>query len=316
MAGIAIIANPNARRNREWPLWAEQLRKAAPGAPLLETRTPDELTRAARLLAGERPRVIAIAGGDGTVTHTVTALAQAMDGQVPPLALLGGGAYDSLAPLGGSGDAEVRLRRISVAIASGAELETVERDTLRIDVAAAPDGSASRCGFRFGVGLPVRFIEAIYASGSTGPWASARVLARALSSSLWKGPFARQLFALMDLRVRLDDDEWPRVPIYGLVCSSVAEAGLGLKPFRRATEQPGAFQALGLTAGPRQFALELPRLLLGLPARRDRLIEGVGEKLLLSARAPLSWLLDGEIFSSATGEMTVSLGPRVSLVRA
>jgi hypothetical protein len=88
-----------------------------------------------------------------------------------------------------------------------------------------------------------------------------------------------------------------------------------LRPFRRATEQPGAFQVLGLTAGPRQFALELPRLLLGFPARRDRLLEGVGEKLELSARAPLAWLLDGEIYSSRTGRISVGLGPRVSLVR-
>jgi len=334
MAAIAIIANPNARRNREWPLWAQQLRKAAPGAPLLETRTPEDLTRAAKQLASEKPQVIAIAGGDGTVTHTVTALWQAMDGQLPPLSLLGGGAYDSLAPLGGRGDAENRLRRLSEAVAAGSELKTVERDMLRVAPEGAPaggDGFAGvasrevqqagaskdgRCGFRFGVGLPVRFIEAIYATGSTGPWASTRVLARVVASSIAMGPLARKLYAPMDLRVRLDDDEWPLVPIYGVVCSSVAEAGLGLKPFRRATEQPGAFLAMGLTAGPRQFALELPRLLLGFPARRDRLIEGVGERLLLSARAPLSWLLDGEIFTSATGKLTVSLGPRVSLVRA
>ena len=307
MVGIAIIANPNARRNREWPLAAQQLRKAAPGAPLLETRTPEELQRAAKQLAQDRPRVLAIAGGDGTVTHTVTALAQAMDGKLPPLALLGGGAYDSLAPLGGRGDAEDRLKRLALTVASGAELQSVERDTLRVE---------GRCGFRFGVGLPVRFIEAIYATGSNGPWASTRLLARVFASSLSAGPLSRKLYALMDLRVRFDGEEWPRVPIYGLICSTVAEAGLGLRPFRRATEQPGAFQALGLTAGPRQFALELPRLLLGLPARRDRLIEGVGEKLELSARAPLGWLLDGEIYASATGKLTVSLGPRVSLVRA
>src|SRR5205085_5001569 len=48
MAGIAIIANPNARRNREWPLAAEQLRKAAPGATILETRRPDELAGVAK----------------------------------------------------------------------------------------------------------------------------------------------------------------------------------------------------------------------------------------------------------------------------
>jgi len=306
MAGIAIIANPNARRNREWPLDAQQLRKAAPGAEILETRSPEELAGVAKAVKADRPRVIAIAGGDGTVTHTVTALASALGNDLPPLALLGGGAYDSLAPLGGKGGAEDRLRRLSEALASGTELQVEQRDTLRVE---------GRCGFRFGVGLPVRFIEAIYATGSSGPLASTRLLARALWSSIKFGPFARKLYAPMDLRVQLDGEEWPRIEIYGLVCSSVAEAGLHLRPFRRATEQPGAFQVLGLTAGPRQFALELPRLLLGLPARRDRLLEGVGEKLELSARAPLPWLLDGEIYSSRSGRLTVGLGPRVSLVR-
>src|SRR3954470_24078276 len=122
MAGIAIIANPNARRNRDWPLAAEQLRKAAPGAPILETRSPEELLGVARVIQRDRPRVLAIAGGDGTVTHTVTALANALGGDLPPLALLGGGAYDSLAPLGGSGAAEDRLRRLAEALASGSEL--------------------------------------------------------------------------------------------------------------------------------------------------------------------------------------------------
>ena len=260
----------------------------------------------AKAVKADRPRVVAIAGGDGTVTHTVTALAGALGNDLPPLALLGGGAYDSLAPLGGKGDAEDRLRRLSEALASGTELQLEQRDTLRVE---------GRCGFRFGVGLPVRFIEAIYATGSVGPITITRLLLRALWSSLNLGPFARNLYAPMDLRVRLDGEEWPRIEIYGLVCSSVAEAGLHLRPFRRATEQPGAFQVLGLTAGPRQFALELPRLLFGLPARRDRLLEGVGEKLELTARAPLPWLLDGEIYSSRTGRLTVGLGPRVSLVR-
>jgi diacylglycerol kinase family enzyme len=307
MAGIAIIANPNARRNREWPLAAQQLRKAAPGAAILETRGPEELSAVAKAVKAERPRVVAIAGGDGTVTHTVTALSAVLGDELPPLALLGGGAYDSLAPLGGRGDADDRLRRLSEALASGTELKVEQRDTLRVE---------GRCGFRFGVGLPVRFIEAVYATGRAGPLTSARLLVRAFWSSLRRGPFARKLYAPMDLRVRLDDEEWPRIEIYGLVCATVAEAGLGLRPFRRATEQPGAFQALGLTAGPRQFALELPRLLIGRHARRDRLLEGVGERLELSGRAPLSWLLDGEIYSSKSGKLTVALGPRVSLVRA
>ena len=307
MGGLAIIANPNAHRNRLWPLAAQALRKAAPGVPILETRGPRDLLAAAQQIALERPRVLAIAGGDGTVTHTVTALAQVMGNDLPALALLGGGAYDSLAPLGGPGDAEDRLRRLSEAISTGVTLETTERDTLRVE---------GRCGFRLGVGLPVRFVEAVYANGQAGPWTSGLLLARALLSSLSGSEFARKLYAPLDLRVSLDGDEWPRVQIFGLVCATVAEAGLGLRPFRRATEQPGFFEVLGLTAGPRRLALELPRLMLGLGARRDRLLDDVAERAVLSAPRPFGWFLDGEMYSAPSGKLEIGLGPRVSLVRA
>ena len=307
MGALAIIANPHAHRNRLWPLASEALRKAAPGVEIFETSGPRELAAAAARIATERPRVVAIAGGDGTVTHTVTALTKALGDSLPPLALLGGGAYDSLAPLGGPGDAEDRLRRLSEMLASGADLDIVERDLLRVE---------GRCGFRFGVGLPVRFIEAIYRSGHLGPWSSARMLLRLLASSALGGSFAKGLYAPIDLRVSIDGEEWPRVPIYGLVCSTVAEAGLGLRPFRRACEQPGSFEVLGLTARPRQFALEIPRLLAGFHARRDRLLGGIAERVELSAPRPIAWFLDGEIVQGTSARITVALGPRVRLVRA
>jgi len=307
MGGLAIIANPNAHRNRLWPLAAQALRKAAPGVPILETRGPKELLLAVQQIALERPRVLAIAGGDGTVTHTVTALAAVMGNDLPKLALLGGGAYDSLAPLGGPGDAEGRLRRLAEALSTGVPLESTERDTLRVE---------GRCGFRLGVGLPLRFVEAVYASRSTGPWRSAALLGRALLSSLSGSQFSRQLYAPLDLRVSLDGEEWPRVQIFGLVCATVAEAGLGLRPFRRATEQPGAFEVLGLTAGPRKLALELPRLMLGLGARRDRLLDGVAEQVEVRAPRSFGWFLDGEVYSAESGSLRIELGPRVCLVHA
>jgi len=311
MTKLAIIANPNAHRNRNWPLASQALRKAAPGAALYETRTEAELKDAAKRLLREEPRVIAIAGGDGTVTHTVTMLGEAFHGKLPPLALLGGGAYDSLAALGGRGAAEDRLKRLSEIVATEGPLRTTERDTLRVQA----EGSAARCGFRFGVGLPVRFVEEVYRSGRAGLWTSSRVLMRAVVSSISLGPFARRLFEPLDLRVSVDAEEWPRLPLYGVVISSVAEAGLRLRPFRRATEQPGAFQILGLTAGPRAFALEVPRLLLGRPARRDRLLDAVAETVELRAAKPFGHFLDGEIFAPVQ-KVKVSLGPRVTLVRA
>ena len=117
------------------------------------------------------------------MTHTVTMLGETFHGKVPPLALLGGGAYDSLAALGGRGAAEDRLKRLSEAVATESPLRTTERDTLRV----RPEGGAVRCGFRFGVGLPVRFVEEVYRSGRAGLWTSSRVLVRAASADALYG---------------------------------------------------------------------------------------------------------------------------------
>src|SRR5438552_2042867 len=57
MSGLAIIANPNAHRNKNWPLASQALRKAAPGAALYETRTERELRDAAAQVGRDRPRV-------------------------------------------------------------------------------------------------------------------------------------------------------------------------------------------------------------------------------------------------------------------
>jgi len=161
----------------------------------------------------------------------------------------------------------------------------------------------------------VRFVQEIYAGGTLGPLSGARTLVRAVASSLLRGSFARALYQPLGVVVEVDAEEWPPIPLYGVVCASVAEAGLGLRPFRRATEQPGFFQVLGLTAGPLAFALELPRLMLGAPARRDRLLDSVAESLEMRADAAIAYFLDGELRMSGP-TLRIGVGPRVRLVRA
>ena len=306
MSTLVIIANPHAQRNRLWPLAAEALRKAAPGAPILETGTEEELQRAAAAVADDPPKILAIAGGDGTIQHTLTALHARLGNDLPPISLLGGGALDSLAGgLGGRGAAEDRLRKLSEALGGGGELKTEERDTLSVD---------GRLGFRLGAGLPQRFLESVYATGHPGPWTSLALVARGLGSSAAAGRFAKALYQRLDLTVAIDGEDWPQLPLFGLICSSVAESGLGLRPFRRAVEQPGFFQILGLTGRPLQFALELPRLVFGRPARRDRILDSVGELVELRGR-PFRYFLDGEMHP-CDGRLTVKTGPRVRLVHA
>ena len=290
MSRLAIITNPQSYRNRLWPLAAQALRKAAPGAGFYEAGSVAALAAVAEEVTAAGHEVVAIAGGDGSVQHAVTALDRACGGKLPLLALLGGGAYDSLAALGGRGDAEVRLRRLSEALASGAPmsaesaragdpeaLRVVERDTLRV-------GGA--CGFRLGVGLPVVFVEAVYRAGG-GRSAGLRTLVGAANSSLVNGPFARDLYRPLPVTPAADFD-------LALLVPRALPAGEVERVIRSAAgellEQLVAFdvyEGTGVGDGFRSIAW---RLTLRHPERtlRDKEIEGRRSRILSALQKELN----------------------------
>jgi YegS/Rv2252/BmrU family lipid kinase len=74
MDDIAIIFNPNARSEKSRPL-AEVLRKLAPAAELRMTDSPGQARHMAAQAALEGFRVVAAAGGDGTVNEVANGIA-------------------------------------------------------------------------------------------------------------------------------------------------------------------------------------------------------------------------------------------------
>ena len=74
MPDVAIIFNPKARSEKSSGL-AEQLRKIAPEAELRMTQGPGDARRLAEQAAREGFRVVAAAGGDGTVNEVANGVA-------------------------------------------------------------------------------------------------------------------------------------------------------------------------------------------------------------------------------------------------
>ena len=74
MRDIAIIFNPKARSEKSSGL-AEQLRRIAPDAELRMTEGPGDARRLAEQAAREGFRVVAAAGGDGTVNEVANGIA-------------------------------------------------------------------------------------------------------------------------------------------------------------------------------------------------------------------------------------------------
>jgi diacylglycerol kinase (ATP) len=313
MAGIGIVSNPRARRNRRSPETARRLRALVDGdGEVVDAATPDELAGAIERFERRGIDVLAVNGGDGTGHVVLSAFAAAYgERPLPSFALLRGGAMNTVADAHKlRGSPESILKAIVERRRAGAALRTVERDLLAVEA----EGLAPRVGFLFGTGAVVAFLEAYYATGRPTPAIAAALLVRAVGSALVGGRFAASLTAREVLRVEADGEDWPDDPYLGVLAGAVPEIGFGFTPFARCDEQPGFFHAVGVTGSTLQVAAHLPQIWLGRPWRRQLAMDAVARDLLIEAPGSLRFTLDGDLYAAAAGVVRVRTGPPIRLV--
>jgi diacylglycerol kinase (ATP) len=310
MAGIGIVNNPKSRRNLRSPETARRLRALLDG----EGEVADAATREELALAVERFRahgidVLALNGGDGTGHVVLTAFAEAYgDAPLPSVALLRGGAMNTVADAHKvRGSPESLLKGLLDRRRAGVPMRTVERDLLSVEA----DGAPRRCGFLFGTGAVVTFLEAYYRTGHPTPATAAALLVGAVGSALVGGRFAAALTARETLRVSSDGDEWPDEPFLAVLAGAVPEIGFGFTPFARCDEQPGFFHAVGVTGSTLQVAAHLPQIWLGRPWKRGLAVDAVARDLVIEG--PVRFTIDGDLYDAQEGAR-LRTGPPVRLV--
>ena len=310
MAGIGIVSNPLARRNRRAPEAGRRLRTLLDGeGEVADAATPDELARVVARFKSRRIDVLGVNGGDGTGHVVLTAFAEAYgDAPLPSVALLRGGAMNTVADAHKlRGSPESILRSLLERRRAGVPTRTVERDLLSVE----SDGERPRYGFLFGTGLVVTFLDAYYGTGHPSPLMAAALLARAIGSALVGGHFSATLTGRELLRVTADGDEWPDEPFLAVIAGAVPEIGFGFTPFARCDEQPGFFHAVGLTGSTLQVAAHLPQIWLGRPWKRTLAVDAVTRDLALEG--PLRFTVDGDLYQ-VRRSVRVRTGPLVRLI--
>jgi diacylglycerol kinase (ATP) len=311
MGGIGIVNNPRSGRNRRRPRVAARLRALLDGdGEVLDASTPDELERAVERFKAAGVDVLGVNGGDGTAHLVLTAFSRAWkSAPLPRLLLLRGGAMNTVAH--GQhvrGSPERILREVLVRRRQGLALRTIERDLLRISA----DGGAPTCGFIFGTGAVVSFLEAYYASGRPSPAMAALLVARLLGSIAVNGAFARAVTRRDRLRVATDGDEWPDASYLSLLAGTTPDIGFGFKPFGRCAEQPGFFHAVGITGTLGQLARALPRVARARPWRRKVAQDELARELLIEGDG-LGFTVDGDLYR-AERSVRIETGPGVAIV--
>jgi diacylglycerol kinase family enzyme len=308
---LAVIVNPNALYVRRRPDLPGRLR-ALVGArgEVIETRTPEDVRRAAESFAARDVRLVATCGGDGTNLSTITAVIRAFGARpLPSFAILRGGTVNTIAEnLGIAGTPEEILARLLERLGHGAPT-TVGQDLLQVN---------GNFGFLFAAAMGARFLEAYYGGPVQGPAWAGVLATRTVASSLMTGPFARWLFSPVPLALTVDDQPVTRVQAPRLLlASTVPDVGIGMKVTWQAGRQPGRFHLLASNLPTVKMAMQLPRVLGGRPLSggTDRAphLDVLARSARIRFAQPETYTLDGDLFRER--EIDLRIGPRIWVAR-
>ncbi len=304
---IAVIANPRAARHRRTSNLIDRFRGLAPEVETLVSTTLDDLGEYALKLAQDPPDGIAISGGDGTISLTVTALRTAFAGQpMPPVIPLKSGSMNMIpSSVGVRRDPIKELKAILNYQPSDWRREW--RDTVQID---------GRFGCLFGFGFVTNFLDYYYESGNTGPARAARVLADTIVSTIIRSDLMRRLFARCPGRLRIDDGPWEHREWLAVLVQTIENLGIGFYPAYRAFEQDGGFHVLATDLSPGGLVRHISYLRRGRPwPAKANTIDQSARKLEFEVSGPTKYMLDGELYVSRTN-LVVEPGPPIEFVRA
>jgi diacylglycerol kinase family enzyme len=326
MSGIGVVLNPKSRHNLRNPGATTRLaRLLGDHGTVREARSIDELYRIAEDFQRDGIDILAINGGDGTNTVTLSGFFDVYRGApLPEVALLRGGTMNTVANSVGvrRGRPEAILARLVEAYAgrNGAPLPRALRRVMRVAALerAESGGKPPQYGFLFGTGVMHGFLAEYYRAGDTTPLVAASTLVRGSASALVGGPMIRRMAAPFRGSVTLaDGTTWEARDYLAVAAGTIAHIGLDFKPFYRFAETrdgSAAFHALGIHASPFAFVAELPRIHQGRPMHHGKAYEALSTGMVLrSTEGVVRYMVDGDLHTSAC-PIEVTIGPQVRLV--
>jgi diacylglycerol kinase family enzyme len=309
VAGIGVVINPAAGGNRQTADRLDRLARVVGSAGWVrETRSLEHLPEVAEECRQSEVDLLAVCGGDGTYTRTLSALHEVYAGHPLPTFLpLRAGTMNTVARSIGAPrwQPERMLAQIVAEYRQGQPLQSMEHQLLRVN-----DRSL---GFMVGAGVVVGFLEEYYQTSRTGPVGASALLARLIASVLTGGPLVARVFRWIDASMTCDDVAVPFQRFSVLYASSIEDIGLGFRPTYRAREQRGRFH---LFAGPldaRELVNNLGKIRRGMPTGSPKVHDATTQRLQVRFGQPTSYMIDGEIMPETT-ELVVETGPILRIV--
>lgn len=307
MAGIGIITNPHSRLNKSNPNNIKVLGYILGAQGRLEvTNTLEDLSRVALQFKEQEISILAINGGDGTISRTLTAFIKIYGAQpLPKVALLRGGTINVIAlNLGIKGSPDQILASLVEAYSAGEALPTTLLSTLQI---------GDTYGFLFGTGAAFDFLKEYYKRKS-GPLGAFLWCLAVWFNGWYQGPLYKNVIKEKTVNIFRENIANVRHKTISVMCSTVRKMPFGYPLFNKLKEHKRSLQCVSFTISPKEAIWRFPLIMIqGKYASKDYKYELLSDKILLSSEESIGYTLDGELYYG-NDSIELKLGPEVEFV--
>lgn len=308
MQRIGIITNPHSKLNKRNPERIQLLGYILGEKGLLEiTRSLEDLTRVAMQFQQMGIEVLAINGGDGTISRTLTAFIRVYgDKPLPKIALLRGGTMNVLAVnLAIHGSPEKLLARM---------LERLSDETppaiKRLRTMAVED----HYGFVYADGTSTNILKEFYKNKS-GVLGATWLGLRLVGSFLVNGKLYNQ--TLDERHIRFESHRFAPFEhrSFSVLAATIRSLPLGFPFFGLVHKNPGKLQFLSISTDRKKLVWQLPVIML---QNKER--ESLGkvsyccDHVKMTTSTPFTYTLDGELYESQSASLDVRLGPEIEFI--
>ena len=308
MPDIGIITNPYSKLNKRNPSRTALLGYILGKKGVMEiTQSLEHLAMVTRKFCEQDVSIVAINGGDGTISHTLTALVDAYgDKPLPKIALLRGGTMNVLAGhLGITGQPEKLLYLLLQGQSLDGELPVTTLRSLVVN---------KHHGFIYADGSITRLLEEYYLNKS-GTITAGILFVKIAASFFVDGELFRRLLAPNTITL----SEGPRKGLphdsLALFVSSISNLPLGVPLLKSGPQDLNNFQAVSISCPVKGLFWKLPSIVMPSQAgEHPNKLKFFCPHLIVSSASPSRYTLDGEIYEPQGNATEISMGPCIQFI--
>jgi diacylglycerol kinase family enzyme len=314
-ANAVLIVNECARGTIKRPEILRSVIEILSGCKVFSTRSVEALSEVTQFCLERDSKVVALYGGDGTLSCALTKFFQAYEEtkrELPVFApLLAGTMNTVVKELGLRGDVLTLAKALKQALEAKGTLHFLPFEPLALK---EEEGDLVRLGFLAGIGLPSSFLGHYYTLGAKGPIDGLKVVLQLIGSILIRGDFAKNLLAPLPVKVMVDQGTLGLGPVSAALFGKVKGVGLKAKPLYFAPTPKGLLAYVATDRTPSELLAKLGPIFRGLRLEGQGIAEGMAASIKIASDrlCDLEVMVDGDTLKAKL-PLFVSPGPSVRL---